>query len=183
MEWVRQRIEHITSKVTGADVIFENKFSCFNFHSTKAFYSRFRLYSNVERPAAEDDKMFVISEMKLLGLFQCGYHGAEGKISSIDGTQTTMSQTCLQCDAEWKWKSREMIGKYLCGNIRLSTAILCAGAVLSKAIQILRTWGVQGMTSSTYFRHQGKFLLQAVRTVWEEESISALGDTANYLVM
>lgn len=137
----------------------------------------------MEDPATQ--KMFIVSEARLLELFRvckyCGYIGAEGSISSIEGSMITVKQYCISCDEEWKWKSQEMVGNYPAGNIGLSTAILAAGAIPSKVLRVLDFWGVQGITPQTFFLHQKNFLHQAIRNVWEEESketISSLGQVA-----
>jgi solute carrier family 8 (sodium/calcium exchanger) len=128
-------------------------------------------------------KLYVVSERKLLSLFricqQCGSRGAEANIASMNGTLVTVTQTCLSCDEVTGWNSQEMIGNYPSGNIRLSTALLCAGGIPSKTFRLLQFWGVQSFAPCTFFAHQSKFLYQAVHNIWEEESIDALASLDN----
>jgi hypothetical protein len=131
------------------------------------------------------DKFYVVSENKLLHLFQicqkCGSRGAEAAIVSTNGTLITISQHCLGCDEETKWCSQENIGSYPSGNIRLSTALLCAGGIPNKTIRMLEFWGIQCYTPKTFFSHQRNFLCQAIHNCWEEEYIRvmcSLGEVA-----
>ncbi|XP_064639095.1 uncharacterized protein LOC135494756 [Lineus longissimus] len=92
----------------------------------------------------------------------------------MNGTLVTISQHCLSCDENTRWSSQEMIGTFPSGNISLSTALLCSGSIPSKAVRMLKFWGVQGFTIPTFIMHQRKFLNQAVRNCWEDEYIRVL---------
>ncbi|XP_064645235.1 uncharacterized protein LOC135498761 isoform X1 [Lineus longissimus] len=121
--------------------------------------------NNKRASSSLTEGMCAVSVSKLLELFHICYNC---------GSMVTITQSCLSCDGIWKWQSQEMIGTVYAGNIGLSMAILAAGAIPSKVIRVLQFWGIRSISSGTYFRHQSKYLNQAVRNVWEEETIQAL---------
>ena len=75
--------------------------------------------------------------------------------------------------------SKPMIRKIPAGNIRLSAAILYAGALPSKVIRVLTFLKCETISVETYFRHQRDYLQPTVSCVYslkQTELLSSLGD-------
>lgn len=62
-----------------------------------------------------------------------------------------------------------MTGAIPDGNISLSSAILFAGALPGKVLDVLRIWGLTTISRDTFFLHQKKYLHAAIRRVWHRE--------------
>ncbi|XP_017291080.1 uncharacterized protein LOC108250651 [Kryptolebias marmoratus] len=126
-----------------------------------------------------DSKLFAVEKGQLVLLFnrchQCGLLGASAVITSTEGCQVRIEQSCLGCESKWIWKGQSLVGGYPAGNLALSTAILSAGALPGKTLRVLKFWGMQAISPATFFTHQRRFLHQAVRNVWNEEQERVLG--------
>ncbi len=124
------------------------------------------------------ERKVVVYERQLMNLFNvcqlCGMSWANGRISSRSGTLAIVTQYCMACDKETTWRSQPYIGKYPAGNISLSTAILCAGAMPGQTIRFLKFWGVSCMSRTTFHEHQKNFLHHAVKTIWDAEEQKCL---------
>ncbi|XP_064625768.1 uncharacterized protein LOC135486686 [Lineus longissimus] len=88
----------------------------------------------------------------------------------------TVEQLCIDCATTTRWYSQELIASNSIplGNIQLSTAMISTGAIPLRFLRTLDFWGLYGINPSTYFNHQRRFIHQAVRNLWEDESIDCL---------
>ncbi|XP_071950193.1 uncharacterized protein [Antedon mediterranea] len=120
---------------------------------------------------------YVVFRSMLLSLFTlcqlCGKKGAKAATTCI-GTLIIINQTCRACDGSFQWKSQPYIGAIPAGNLLLSAAILFSGALPSKALKLLRFWGVTIYERHTFFRHQNKFLIPAVNNLWDRKQTDLL---------
>ncbi len=125
------------------------------------------------------ERKVVVYKRQLMNLFNvcqlCGMSRANGRISSRSGTLAIVTQYCMACDKETTWRSQPYIGKYPAGNISLSTAILCAGAMPGQTIKFL-SFGVFLVCYGQLFMSIRKtyFLRHAVKTIWDAEEQKCL---------
>lgn len=76
-----------------------------------------------------------------------------------------------------------MIGNIPAGNIQLSAAVYFSGASFAKVERVLTALNVEGISSSTYYRHAELYLQPTVLTFWRshqseliEQLIQRTGD-------
>ena len=67
-----------------------------------------------------------------------------------------------------------MIGNIPAGNIRLSAAILFAGALPTKALRIFSILSCSCISPGTFFRHQRQYLLPEISTIWKSKQCALL---------
>ena len=72
-----------------------------------------------------------------------------------------------------------MIREIPTGNIRLSAAILYAGAMPTKVIRVLTFLKCETISTDTYFRHQRDYLQPTVSTVYESKQVLLLSSLRN----
>lgn len=103
-----------------------------------------------------------------------------------NGSMVTVLQTCRNCGQSFQWKSQPLIlGRYPAGNILLSSAVLLAGASISKILLVFKHMGLSVICARTFFFHQKKFLFPAILLYWERyrsgllNQIKALKDAAH----
>ena len=95
------------------------------------------------------------------------------------GSYLRIKQLCSSCGQKYVWDSQPMIRKIPAGNIRLSAAILYAGAMPTKVIRVLTFLKCETISVETYFRHQRDYLQPTVSCVYslkQTELLSSLGD-------
>ena len=69
------------------------------------------------------------------------------------------------------WESQPHVGTIPAGSFMMSSAILFAGSVPHKALRIVKCIGIACISISTFFRHQTKYLENAVVNVWKQEQV------------
>eukprot|EP00058_Branchiostoma_floridae_P008126 XP_002593614.1 hypothetical protein BRAFLDRAFT_98736 [Branchiostoma floridae] len=84
------------------------------------------------------------------------------------GTHLLVTFLCRDCSYEDTWRSQPSYGRTAAGNILLSSAILFAGASVTKVLRVLSHMGVAVMSTRSFFRHQENILFRAIRTLWRE---------------
>lgn len=97
----------------------------------------------------------------------------------VIGTYLRIKQLCLSCSYKCIWSSQPMIRKIPAGNIRLSAAILYAGATPTKVIRVLTFLKCETISTDTYFRHQRDYLLATVSSVYELKHTALISSLSN----
>ena len=97
----------------------------------------------------------------------------------VIGTYLRIKQLCLSCSHKYVWNSQPMIRKIPAGNIRLSAAILYAGAMPTKVIRVLTFLKCETISADTYFRHQRDYLQATVSHVYKSKQTVLLSSLGN----
>ncbi|XP_057713474.1 uncharacterized protein LOC130929879 [Corythoichthys intestinalis] len=94
-------------------------------------------------------------------------------VPSEVGTMLVLALKCAEpgCGHTGTWNSQPYVGRIAAGNIFLSAAILFAGATVGKVLRVLSHMGVAVYSTRSYFRHQERYLHQAIKSVWRERQI------------
>ena len=87
----------------------------------------------------------------------------------LNGTAVVVTYTCRCCKKTQLWTSQPDIGDTPAGNILLSTAVVCAGATISKVRRVFHHLSVPCIATRTCHRHQREFIFTAVEEVWQDE--------------
>ena len=107
---------------------------------------------------------------KLLMLFQaCHLCFAKNPLICVaqSGTMLTVTSTCSQCKESFTWNSQPyMLGKFPAGNLLLSFAILCYGALINKILLVFQHVGVLAYHYPTYYYHQWHLLVPSIIKHW-----------------
>lgn len=125
-----------------------------------------------EHVVPRNRSLYVVFESALLSLFTyCLFCGSSStKISKkVIGSFLRIVQTCCHCGKKRHWESQPYVGTIPAGNILMSSAILFSGSVPHKSLRIFKYIGIACISISTFFRHQRKYLENAVANVWKEE--------------
>lgn len=61
-----------------------------------------------------------------------------------------------------------MCGKFPAGNLLLSFGVLCAGASITKILNIFKSMGLLAYHESTFYYHQRHLLIPTVVKFWRE---------------
>ena len=120
----------------------------------------------------QDEPNFIVFYSALLAVFSlfCFNCKASNPPVSMDscGTMVTVNQNCQSCKKNFKWRSQPFIlGRYPAGNLRLSFAVLLAGASIGKILLVFKHMGLSVYESRTFFYHQSRFLFPVVLKYWE----------------
>ena len=97
----------------------------------------------------------------------------------VIGTYLRIKQQCLSCSYKSTWSSQPMIRKIPAGNIRLSAALLYAGATPTKVIRVLTFLKCETISTDTYFRHQRDYLLATVSSVYNLKHTALISSLSN----
>lgn len=87
-------------------------------------------------------------------------------VKGITGTFVQVQQLCQSCGHKRLWNSQPYIGNVPAGNLLLSTSILCAGALPSMVLRVLKYLKCSAICKDTFFRHQTAYLQPCISTVW-----------------
>lgn len=146
------------------------------------FYSTFRSESST--PTTNDpNQCYIVFDTMLMLLFAvCRHCGSKAvKVQKvIVGSFLRIKQQCLRCNRKFVWDSQPMIRKIPAGNIRLSAAILYAGAMPTKMIRVLTFMKCETISTDTYFRHQRDYLQPVVSTVYQSKQVALLSSLRNH---
>ena len=108
----------------------------------------------------------------------CGCKAVEVQ-KVIIGSFLRIKQSCLSCSQKCVWDSQPMIKKIPAGNIRLSAAILYAGAMPTKVIRVFTFLRCETISIDTYFWHQRDYLQPTVSTVYGSNQVALLSSLRN----
>ena len=124
---------------------------------------------------------------------QCGSKAVKVQKVLI-GSYLRIKQLCSRCGQKCVWDSQPMIRKIPAGNIRLSTAILYAGALPTKVIRVLTflkcetisvdTFDIKGISYNLLFlvctvQNRRRYSLVLEISIWETAKQTALDTVPN----
>ena len=120
---------------------------------------------------------YLCFESALLLLFSCCVFC--GSVSTtvkkeVTGSLLKISQRCMACGRKRTWHSQPFIANVPAGNLMMSAAILCAGALPSKTLRIFEFLNCSAISKPTFFRRQCKYLQPAIHMVWKTQQQSLL---------
>ena len=107
-------------------------------------------------------------------------------IKRTSGTFLQVTQTCNVCQYDYKWNSQSFVYNVSAGNILLSASILFSGALSTQVFRILDFFGCSSINLRTFFRHQHKYLLPSVLSVWKEQqsiTFAKMNDNGQTLIL
>jgi solute carrier family 8 (sodium/calcium exchanger) len=113
----------------------------------------------------QDEPKFIVFYSMLLSLFnlfcfKCR-QGKPAVTMTRNGSMVTVCQKCRDCGQSFQWKSQPLIlGRYPAGNILLSSAVLLAGASISKILLVFKHMGLSAICARTFFLHQKSLFFQ-----------------------
>ena len=123
-------------------------------------------------PSDNPNRCYIVFETMLMLLFavcrQCRSKAVEVQ-KIVIGSFLRIRQQCASCGQKCVWDSQPMIGRIPAGNIRLSAAILYAGAMPTKVIRVLTFLNCETISTESYFRHQREYLQPTVSTVYKSK--------------
>ncbi|XP_056017399.1 uncharacterized protein LOC130053822 [Ostrea edulis] len=118
-----------------------------------------------------EEKKFIVSASKMLGLFntckRCNRF-ATASIQQVVGTMVKIAAECEFCSFKWQWCSQPYPGSIPAVNIGLSSSILFSGALATKVLRVLQCMGVATISSRTLTTHQSTLLFPAITRVWDK---------------
>jgi len=92
------------------------------------------------------------------------------------GSLISILQECAKCGHRRKWTSQPYISHTPAGNLFLSAAMLFSGVGPTKFLRTMQHFGCLTFSKKTYFKHQKKTLMPAVKTVWTRRQTQLLED-------
>ena len=100
--------------------------------------------------------------------FQCKSDNPQVSMKR-NGTMVTVVQTCTKCIKKpFIWRSQPyVLGRYPCGNVLFSFAVLMAGTSISRVLLFCKHMKLSIISIRTFFLHQKTFLFPAVLKYWE----------------
>ena len=134
---------------------------------------------NIEKNWQKESK-FIVFFSALLRLLSwcscpsCGHKDLSHSRREI-GTLLIITLLCHSCGKTTTWHSQPYLGTIPAGNILLSSAILFAGASITKVLRILSFMSVAAISSRTFFRHQKDILFKTIRQAWSDNQEWLLG--------
>ena len=125
----------------------------------------------------EKQATFLVYETALLLLFRvCVYCGAKSVNLQkfINGTFLRITQLCKNCQKSRTWESQPFVGRLPAGNLLTSASILYSGSSPAKVLRVFSILNCATISLSTFFRHQGSFLIKAVHSVYNRNQSSLI---------
>lgn len=113
----------------------------------------------------DEEKKYLVCHSQLLELFViCPVCSADtsGKISFLRGTAVHVTHKRL-------WKNQPYIKNMPVLNLQTSAAILFSGVKAAQALRVFQLLNIQGISRSTFFRHQQLYLHPLVFHSWQLE--------------
>ncbi|XP_041366720.1 uncharacterized protein LOC121381467 [Gigantopelta aegis] len=128
-----------------------------------------------------EERKFLVFESMLLSLFAICTVCSNVTVASVKyvmGTFIQIQQLCHTCGHQRLWNSQPFIGNIPAGNLLLSSAILCAGALPTLTLRVMKHLRCLTICSDTFFRHQSVYLHPCISTVWLRHQKDLLRDAA-----
>ncbi|XP_072258558.1 uncharacterized protein [Pyxicephalus adspersus] len=77
------------------------------------------------------------------------------------------------------WQSQPLIGTTPVGNLLLSAGILCSGSSFQRVDRLLNLIGIFGISKSTHFNNQKRYLFPTINYHWEKNHLDTLEKMQN----
>ena len=120
---------------------------------------------------------YLVFESALLMLFATCKFCSSASVDikrSLNGSLLRIKQYCGRCKQMWCWDSQPFIGNIPAGNILTSAAILYSGSLPTKALRIFQILKCPSISTTTFFRHQNKYLQPVIEQTWSKYQSSLL---------
>ncbi|XP_039637914.1 uncharacterized protein LOC120546783 [Perca fluviatilis] len=116
---------------------------------------------------------FIVCLSQLMCLFTicsvcCGE--TQGQIEYQEGTYIKIKQACTACGYQRYWQNQNMLHRNMPAcNLQLSGAIHFSGCMATQTIRMLKLFGLQCISASTFFRHQRFYTIPTIVQAWQNE--------------
>ncbi|XDV25561.1 hypothetical protein PO909_029461, partial [Leuciscus waleckii] len=116
---------------------------------------------------------FIVCLSQLMCLFTvcsvcCGE--TQGQIEYQEGTYIKIKQACTECGYQRYWQNQNMLHRNMPAcNLLLSGAIHFSGCMATQTIRMLKLFGLQCISASTFFRHQPLYTIPTIVQAWQNE--------------
>ncbi|KAK1888602.1 54S ribosomal protein L37 mitochondrial [Dissostichus eleginoides] len=116
---------------------------------------------------------FIVCQSQLMSLFTicpacCGE--TQGYVEQQEGTYIKIKQVCATCGYERFWQNQPMLHRNMPAcNLLLSGAIHFSGCMATQTIRMLKLFGLQCISASTFFRHQRLYTIPTIVQAWQNE--------------
>lgn len=136
--------------------------------SVSFFFNFVRLNCNGENARNEPKGIVFLSQLLLLfqNCFSCFASSPDISVNQT-GTMISVTAKCHNCHETKTWKSQPNLLCFPAGNILLSFGILCAGASVTKVLQVLKHIGVLVYQKPTFYYHQRNLLIPSILGYWK----------------
>ncbi|KAF3841455.1 hypothetical protein F7725_007317 [Dissostichus mawsoni] len=114
-----------------------------------------------------------LCQSQLMSLFTicpacCGE--TQGYVEQQEGTYIKIKQVCATCGYERFWQNQPMLHRNMPAcNLLLSGAIHFSGCMATQTIRMLKLFGLQCISASTFFRHQRLYTIPTIVQAWQNE--------------
>lgn len=90
---------------------------------------------------------------------------------------TYISQVCAACGYQCFWQNQPMLHRNMPAcNLLLSGAIHFSGCMTTQTIRMLKLFGLQSISVSTFFRHQRLYTIPTIVQAWQNEQAGVIKD-------
>ncbi|KAK0135730.1 hypothetical protein N1851_028407 [Merluccius polli] len=116
---------------------------------------------------------FIVCLSELMCLFTvcsvcCGE--TQGQIVYQEGTYIKIKQACTACGYQRFWQNQNMLHRNMPAcNLLLSGAIHFSGCMATQTIRMLKLFGLQCISASTFFRHQRRYTIPTIVQTWQDQ--------------
>ncbi|KAG1959839.1 hypothetical protein F2P79_005978 [Pimephales promelas] len=109
---------------------------------------------------------FIVCQSQLMSLFTiCPACSGEtqGNVEKQEGTFVKIKQVCAACGYQRFWQNQPMLHRNMPAcNLLLSGAIHFSGCMATQTIRMLKLFGLQSISVSTFFRHQRFYTIPTI---------------------
>ncbi|KAG1944833.1 hypothetical protein F2P79_014357 [Pimephales promelas] len=123
---------------------------------------------------------FIVCQSQLMSLFTiCPACSGEtqGNVEKQEGTFVKIKQVCAACGYQRFWQNQPMLHRNMPAcNLLLSGAIHFSGCMATQTIRMLKLFGLQSISVSTFFRHQRFYTIPTIVQAWQNEQAAIIRD-------
>ena len=101
-------------------------------------------------------------------------HQTTSTTTKITGSLLLVKQYCPSCLHTHEWASQPVVNDFAVGNILISAAILCSGALPQKILRFLEFLNCPVMSNNRFFVHEKKLLFPAISSIWKSQQSDLL---------
>ncbi|KAJ8353477.1 hypothetical protein SKAU_G00210440 [Synaphobranchus kaupii] len=96
---------------------------------------------------------------------------------NVFGSQLQVNQRCVHCEYTYQWSSQPNVNNIPAGNLHICAATLFTGSTFSKVTKFLDALNAQGISPSTFYKHQSKLLFPTINWQWNQDQAKVISDT------
>ncbi|XP_073474665.1 uncharacterized protein [Aquarana catesbeiana] len=139
-----------------------------------------------DRDHVKENKFIVFESCLDELLFSCKCKARANCMGSIVklqkyriGTAISVTAYCSKKHKFHLWRSQPLIDRTPVGNLLLSAGILCSGSNFLRVERLLNFMGIFGISKSTHFTNQDKYLFPTINYHWEKNHLETLEGMQN----